>query len=249
MRKFCFLLLSAFFHFLVLNIKLGIIEKEEHPQEVEISLAKFEAISVKRGKKTAKKTLNSLKHSKSVPRNQSKKQKSTMNKKRSLRSASAFKKTSVVKKSKNEKTPARKLSDSENKTKAEHSFALKDRQEKSKVVSSKTFPSKVTKEKTPSKTVDVDFLKSLIISALEKCKKYPPSARRLGIEGEVLLKIEIYKSGKLKSASVLRTSGSKILDNSALKLAKNCPFPPLPEDYENDTFSTKVLIVYKLTER
>ncbi len=87
---------------------------------------------------------------------------------------------------------------------------------------------------------------SLIIQEIERKKFYPPLARRLGIEGKVVVRIVIDRGGKLKEVSVVKSSGNKILDRAALKLIRKCNFPPLPPEYQKETFDVEIPIRYEL---
>ncbi len=87
---------------------------------------------------------------------------------------------------------------------------------------------------------------SLIIQEIERKKFYPPLARRLGIEGKVVVRIVIDREGKLKEVSVVKSSGNKILDRAALKLIKKCNFPPLPPEYQKEIFDVEIPIRYEL---
>ncbi len=55
---------------------------------------------------------------------------------------------------------------------------------------------------------------------------YPRISRRRGEEGTVSLSIEVLKSGKAGKVSVVRSSGHKRLDESALRAAKKTQFVP-----------------------
>ena len=87
---------------------------------------------------------------------------------------------------------------------------------------------------------------SLIVQEIERKKFYPPLARRLGIEGKVVVRIVVDREGKLKEVSVVKSSGNKILDRAALKLIKKCDFPPLPPEYQKEVFDVEVPIRYEL---
>ncbi|SMP17688.1 outer membrane transport energization protein TonB [Desulfurobacterium pacificum] len=90
-----------------------------------------------------------------------------------------------------------------------------------------------------------EYLK-LIIAELEKHKKYPLIARRLGIEGTVTVEFIVKKDGSLKYVKIVSSSGNSILDSAAEKLVKACHFPPLPADFKEDSFKVKIPIHYKL---
>lgn len=87
---------------------------------------------------------------------------------------------------------------------------------------------------------------SLIIREIERKKFYPPLARRLGIEGKVVVRIVVDRGGKLKEVNVVKSSGNKILDRAALKLIKKCDFPSLPPEYQKETFDVEIPIRYEL---
>ena len=55
---------------------------------------------------------------------------------------------------------------------------------------------------------------------------YPRMARRRGYEGTVLLEVLVDSAGKVEDLRVLKSSGYKVLDRSAIKSAKNWLFEP-----------------------
>ena len=118
--------------------------------------------------------------------------------------------------------------------------------EKSNVENGNVVEKSVSKgEAEKGKTVVSTYI-SLIIQEIERKKFYPPLARRLGIEGKVVVRIVVDRGGKLKEVSVVKSSGNKILDRAALKLMKKCDFPPLPPEYQKGTFDVEVPIRYEL---
>lgn len=60
---------------------------------------------------------------------------------------------------------------------------------------------------------------------------YPEEARRKGMEGEVLLKVEVLANGGVGQIEVKRSSGHEILDRSALSAVKQWRF--IPANKEN----------------
>lgn len=76
-------------------------------------------------------------------------------------------------------------------------------------------------------------------------KIYPQAARRRNIEGVVLIFLELDKSGELFELRVIRSSGSKILDNAAISLIKKVV--PYEHGLEG-ALSVEIPIRYSLTE-
>ena len=49
---------------------------------------------------------------------------------------------------------------------------------------------------------------------------YPPAAQRLGVEGQAVMRVCIDAQGRVTSASIIRSSGSPLLDRAALRYAR-----------------------------
>jgi len=59
---------------------------------------------------------------------------------------------------------------------------------------------------------------------------YPEQANRLGIYGDLKLKVAINKTGELVSVEILESSGKEVLDQAALQIVRlSAPFEPLPD--------------------
>jgi protein TonB len=72
-----------------------------------------------------------------------------------------------------------------------------------------------------------------ILNAINKHKNYPEVAKRKNIEGVVYVKFVVTKNGDVADILVTKSSGSKILDTSAIKtieVAKKS-FPHLSKDF------------------
>ena len=94
-----------------------------------------------------------------------------------------------------------------------------------------------------------DSLYALSIANLRKRilerKIYPQAARRRNIEGVVLIFLELDTSGEPIELRVIRSSGSRILDNAALSLIKKV----LPYEHGLERkLSVEIPIRYSLTE-
>lgn len=65
--------------------------------------------------------------------------------------------------------------------------------------------------------------------AIEVVWQYPPLALRYGLQGRLLLEFSILGNGDLESAKIVRSSGSNVLDDEALRAVKAAaPFGPIP---------------------
>ena len=87
-----------------------------------------------------------------------------------------------------------------------------------------------------------------IKNKIEKFKKYPEKAKKNSLQGEVFVKLLILSDGHIKDVSVLKSSGSKILDEEAVKIVKRAePFVP-PKDIKIKEILIKVPIKFILEE-
>jgi periplasmic protein TonB len=65
--------------------------------------------------------------------------------------------------------------------------------------------------------------------AIEVVWQYPELALRYGLQGRLLLEFSILGNGDLESAKIVRSSGSNVLDDEALRAVKAAaPFGPIP---------------------
>jgi protein TonB len=65
---------------------------------------------------------------------------------------------------------------------------------------------------------------------------YPEEAKRRNITGSLLLDVAINTDGSLNSITLLRSSGSKILDDAAMRIVKlAAPFAQFPDELRSDT--------------
>ena len=59
---------------------------------------------------------------------------------------------------------------------------------------------------------------------------YPEVAKRLAANGTVVLDVAIGRNGSLQEIQLVKSSGNKLLDDAAIRIAKlAAPFDPLPE--------------------
>ncbi|CAA7612514.1 energy transducer TonB [Magnetospirillum sp. SS-4] len=74
-----------------------------------------------------------------------------------------------------------------------------------------------------------------LFSWLEKHRQYPRRARLTNTEGVVLLKFRIDRTGKLQAWSVVKGSGSPLLDKAVTDMiAAADPLPPVPAGFAGD---------------
>lgn len=67
---------------------------------------------------------------------------------------------------------------------------------------------------------------------IENVWNYPYEAATAGIQGELTIVFVIVRSGKVDSIDLIRGSGSKILDDEAIRaIRKAAPFDPIPPNY------------------
>lgn len=60
---------------------------------------------------------------------------------------------------------------------------------------------------------------------------YPESARRQGIEGSLVLSVDILGDGSVDQIRILRSSGYEVLDEAAVRIVRlSAPFAPLPPE-------------------
>ena len=63
---------------------------------------------------------------------------------------------------------------------------------------------------------------------------YPDEARRRRLQGQVVISVAIRRNGTVERADIVQSSGTPLLDSSALRIARLAePYPPLPKTDEN----------------
>lgn len=75
---------------------------------------------------------------------------------------------------------------------------------------------------------------------------YPSEAREEGVEGTVKLKVHVSASGGVSSASISKSSGSSILDQSALSNVYDCNFEPATKDGEPISSTVIIPVRFRL---
>jgi protein TonB len=82
---------------------------------------------------------------------------------------------------------------------------------------------------------------------IESIWVYPPDAAAQGIYGDLVLRFTIKKDGKIGTLELVRTSGHKNLDDSAMRALKDgSPYWPLPDEWGMDSYTIEGHFVYTL---
>ena len=80
---------------------------------------------------------------------------------------------------------------------------------------------------------------------IELVWQYPYEAAAAGIQGELMLDFVIARSGAVNSIELVRSSGSKILDDEAIRsIRKAAPFDPIPAQYKIASLQIRGRFVY-----
>jgi protein TonB len=78
-------------------------------------------------------------------------------------------------------------------------------------------------------------------------KTYPDEARRRGMEGTVVLRFTVDRSGRVLDVVLVRSAGSSMLDTAAEAMVHNATLPPFTDGMSQDTVTVTVQIRYALT--
>jgi protein TonB len=63
---------------------------------------------------------------------------------------------------------------------------------------------------------------------------YPDEARRRRLAGTLVISVAIRRDGTVERAEIIQSSGTRLLDDAALRIARLAePYPPLPKTEEN----------------
>lgn len=75
---------------------------------------------------------------------------------------------------------------------------------------------------------------------------YPPAAA--GVDGDVIADFVIGRSGMLESVTLIRGSGSRVLDDEALgAIRKASPYDPIPSEYKIANLQIRAHFIYTVT--
>jgi protein TonB len=100
---------------------------------------------------------------------------------------------------------------------------------------------------TPLNAPEIQYISyfASIKRKIELVWQYPYEAAAAGIQGELTLDFVIARSGRIDSIELVRGSGSKILDDEAIRsIRKAAPFDPIPKDYNIPSLQIRARFVY-----
>jgi protein TonB len=93
----------------------------------------------------------------------------------------------------------------------------------------------------------VSSWKSLLVSQLERSKRYPTEARARGEEGVAQIAFNVDRRGVVHDAHIVRSSGSTLLDREALATVERAqPMPPPPRELPGTQIAIVVPIRYNI---
>jgi periplasmic protein TonB len=87
---------------------------------------------------------------------------------------------------------------------------------------------------------DGDSVIAEIMRRIEKAKRYPRMARKMGVEGQATVRFKLKGNGRIEKTEILETSGSEILDQASLETVQRAAPLPYKEGW------LKVVIVFKI---
>ena len=82
---------------------------------------------------------------------------------------------------------------------------------------------------------------------MRKERSYPRSARRLGLEGTVLVQMVVNKKGEILDVKVARSSGHDLLDKAAIAQVQNIQrVPKIPHELNRPSMTFQIPFEYRL---
>jgi TonB family protein len=88
-----------------------------------------------------------------------------------------------------------------------------------------------------------------IRALIERHKKYPLAARKMGVQGSVVVSFSLDSHGELRVVSLAKSSGDSTLDNAGMRAVRNVgKFPPPPRPVmQGDEVSFRIPITFAIT--
>ncbi|MFA5144509.1 MAG: TonB family protein [Candidatus Omnitrophota bacterium] len=85
---------------------------------------------------------------------------------------------------------------------------------------------------------------------IEEARRYPAWAKKQGIEGITRLYFTVLSNGLSRDITIIRSSGSGILDEEAVATVKRAsPFPSVPGNIGSSSVGMEVAIVFSLNKK
>lgn len=82
---------------------------------------------------------------------------------------------------------------------------------------------------------------------IELIWKYPDTAQRDGLQGTLVIRFAISKSGRVTDVELVKSSGYNLLDDAAKQALHDAsPFNPLPDSWKKDEFVITGTFVYRM---
>lgn len=100
---------------------------------------------------------------------------------------------------------------------------------------------------TPLNAPEIQYISyfASIKRKIELVWQYPYEAAAAGIQGELIIEFVIARSGAVNSIELVRGSGSKILDDEAIRSIRTAaPFDPIPAEYKIPSLQIRGRFVY-----
>ena len=87
----------------------------------------------------------------------------------------------------------------------------------------------------------------MVKQRIEEVRRYPPFARKHGIEGSACLGFVILPDGLSRDIRLIRSSGSRLLDGEAIATVERAnPFPPVPGEISDSAVQMELSIVFAI---
>lgn len=79
---------------------------------------------------------------------------------------------------------------------------------------------------------------------------YPTEARREGLYGTLRMLVSLRKDGTIKEVSILQSSGSRVLDDAAIRIVRMAsPFAPFPEEMSENVDELEIIRTWSFQKR
>ncbi|HEX9466336.1 MAG TPA: energy transducer TonB [Alphaproteobacteria bacterium] len=89
-----------------------------------------------------------------------------------------------------------------------------------------------------------------LLTWLNQHKEYPWMARRRGVQGRVILRLAVARSGNVTEARIETSSGAELLDQAAVDMVHRAnPLPPLPASFVGDRAEFRVPVEFALSRQ